>query len=195
MMNKIPKEQRNKLVLVWLMIVGLVCTWAFVVLSWQMDSKHGADRNLERNQKQYSDMTRAVSGAGEVETQMEEAEQHLAAVESRMANGGDTYAWVINTMREFKAGYKGVDIPQFSQIKTADVTLIPHFPYREASVTVAGTAYFHDLGLFIADFENRFHFARIINLEIESGLSQNPADREKLSFKMDIVFLLKSSAS
>ena len=36
-----------------------------------------------------------------------------------------------------------------------DVNLLPNFPYKQATLTVAGTAHFHDLGRFLADFENQ----------------------------------------
>ena len=47
--------------------------------------------------------------------------------------------------------------------------------------------------MFVADFENRFRFARIINLDVEpnSAGGTNEREREKLNFKMDVVFLVK----
>jgi len=44
------------------------------------------------------------------------------------------------------------------------VTLLPGFPYNQATVSMAGSAYFWDLGKFLAEFENRFPYARIQNL-------------------------------
>jgi len=63
---------------------------------------------------------------------------------------------------------------------------------------VRGTAYYHDLGKFIADFENAFPYVRLLNLEMEPvGLpspASNPEEQEKLSFKMDIVTLIKPTS-
>jgi Tfp pilus assembly protein PilO len=195
MIKNLSKEKRNQLILVWLMTLAVVCTWAFVFLSWQLDARHQSNQNLEKLRAQFESMTTALGRADETEEQMGQAEQTLAAIESQMAIGGDTYSWVINTMRDFKARHTGVELPQFSQISISEVSLLPKFPYRQASVTVAGAAHFDDLGQFLADFENRFHFARIINLEIEAGSAGNSSDREKLRFKMDIIFLMKSNAS
>ena len=61
--------------------------------------------------------------------------------------------------------------------------------------TVAGTAYYQDLGMFIADFENQFQFARIINLDVTPNTGQAASEPEKLTFKMDIVFLVKPNQS
>jgi Tfp pilus assembly protein PilO len=76
-----------------------------------------------------------------------------------------------------------------------DVDLLAHFPYRELKVTVTGTAYYHDLGKFIADFENEFPHIRIVNLTVEPTASVTQNNSEKLTFSMEIVALVKASAS
>ena len=60
-----------------------------------------------------------------------------------------------------------MDIPQFSREVATEVGMFPKFPYKAAAFNVRGVAYFHDLGQFIADFENSFPFARIQNIELE----------------------------
>jgi hypothetical protein len=49
--------------------------------------------------------------------------------------------------------------------------------------------------MFIADFENQFQFARIINLDVTPNTGQAAGEPEKLTFKMDIVFLVKPNQS
>ncbi len=69
-----------------------------------------------------------------------------------------------------------------------EVDLLSKFPYKQLKVTVNGTAYYHDLGKFIADFENTYPHARITNLTLEPA--GNTGDNsEKLAFRMDIVAL------
>jgi hypothetical protein len=101
---------------------------------------------------------------------------------------------MVNTLRQFKLSYK-IDIPQFSTIATADMNMLPKFPYKQATMTINGTAYFHDLGRFVSDFENRFPQIRIQNLDIQPASGFTQGDREKLTFKLDIVALIKSGAS
>jgi Tfp pilus assembly protein PilO len=192
--KKLPKEKRNKVILVWVGTVMVVAAWAFVVLSWQLDSRHRAGQNLEQRRSQFMAMTNTLARAEEFEMETGAAEQKLHGLESQMANAADAFSWVVTTVRNFKQGYT-MDLPQFSQVILAETTLLPKFPYRQASVTVSGTAYFHDIGMFVADFENQFPFARIINLDIEPGATTNPGEREKLNFKMDIIFLVKPNAS
>jgi hypothetical protein len=70
-----------------------------------------------------------------------------------------------------------------------DVDLIPNFPYKQVKFSLTGTAYYHDLGKFIADLENNFPHIRVVNLAIGSN-----GDSELLSFRVDIVALVKSNS-
>ena len=73
----------------------------------------------------------------------------------------------------------------------------PHFHAvyqgEQIKVNINGTAYYHDLGKFIADFENNFPHIRIVNLTIEPASAGEPGN-EKLSFRMDIVALVKPNS-
>ena len=78
---------------------------------------------------------------------------------------------------------------------TADGILLPNFPYKQATLSLAGTAHFHDFGHFLADLENQFPHIRVLNLSLE--LNQSPAaeDQETVSFKLDLVTLVKTNPS
>ena len=191
MMNKLSKEKRNQVILVWMMTLMVAAAWAFVVLSWQLDAKHQADKNLTDRQRQFVAMTNTLNRADIIQQDMADAEQALSALESHMVTG-DPYSWALDALSKFKQNYE-VDLPQFGQPNVTENTLLPKFPYRQVSLTVAGTAYFTDLGMFVSDFENHFPFARIVNLDTEPGpaVGAGEREREKLNFKMDVVFLVK----
>jgi len=191
MMNKIPKEKRNKVILVWVMTVAVVGAWAFMFLSWQLDSKHQANKELLNRQEQLRKMTALVRQNEAIKQSLAEAEQSLTSLESRMVNS-DPYSWTLDTLTKFKQGYE-IDLPQFGKPNETDNTLLPKFPYKQVALTVAGSAYFQDLGMFIADFENRFRFARILNLSMQPNgtVGNGEREKEKLDFKMDVVFLVK----
>lgn len=105
----------------------------------------------------------------------------------------DLYSWMYNSVRRFQKGYK-IEIPQLSPISTpAPVNLLPDVPYQQATMQIGGSAYYHDLGQFVADFENAFPLMRVANLTIELAQTSVPADREKLAFKMDLITLVKTS--
>lgn len=188
-MKKVPKEKRQHVILVWLVIAGLFSTWVFVVLKYQLDSKHRAGQDLVKQMDQHKAMTDQLRRADRIREDTDVATRRLDALEARMASG-DVFSWAVTTIRDFKQN-RNVDLPQISQPNITQNTLLPGFPYNQARLTVAGTAYFHDLGLFISDFENAFPFARITNLDIQPAAKGN----EQLSFKMDLIFLVKPEQS
>src|ERR1035438_2962631 len=59
---------------------------------------------------------------------------------------------------------------------------------------INGTVYYHDLGKFIADFENSFPHSRMVRLVVEPAASTD-SHSEKLSFKMEIITLMKPNPS
>ena len=196
-MNKLSKEKRNMVMLVWLVTLVIVVGWAFVFLKWQLDLQHQAQQALASRQSLFVTMTNTLTRADQIERERAEAEQELLSVESAMASG-DIYSWCLDTLTKFKQNYKSIEMPQFGQNNPpAENSLLPKFPYKQTTLSVGGTARFHDLGVFISDFENQFKFARILNVELQPVPTQNAddRDREKLTFKMDIVFLVKPNRS
>src|SRR5207302_11168830 len=132
--------------------------------------------------RKLAEMRDAVNNAAKYEASVTESRKKLAELETDMATG-DLYAWVINTLRTFKVPYR-VDIPQYSPIgPVVDMSLLPDFPYKQATLTVAGTAHFHDFGRFLADFENEFPHIRILNLKLDANPSLAAGqDQELISF-------------
>lgn len=193
-MKKLPKEKRDKVIMVSMLVVMAITTWYFVVLKWQLAVKDTAKNVGEKRRMQHEDMTSMLKMKDKISLEADEKGAALAALESKMISG-DVFSWVNTTVREFRQG-REVDIPQISQPNVGDNQLLPKFPYRQATVTVAGSGFYHDIGLFIADFENQFKFARIINLDIEPASGgATPQEIGKLNFKMDIIFLVKPNQS
>src|ERR1035441_2968400 len=62
-------------------------------------------------------------------------------------------------------------------------------------IDVAGTAHFHDFGRFLADLENQFPHIRVLNLSLELNQSPIAEEQETVSFKLDIVTLVKTNPS
>lgn len=187
-MNKLSKEKRNRLILV------CVCT-AMVLFIVGYFLIHGQNATIAgikaqtvdaRNHLQFMEDT--IKRASSISNQLAELSYNLSQAEGDMA-AGDPAQWIYDTIQNFKTRYK-VDISVNGHLSMSDVDLLPKFPYKQLKVTVSGTAYYHDLGKFIADFENSFPHARITNLNLEpTGGAGN--DSEKLAFRMDISALAK----
>jgi Tfp pilus assembly protein PilO len=189
-MNKLSKEKRTQLIITMLVtVVILAAIWSFLISSQKNTLKTLEDKKAGA-QKKLSDMQFAIKNVGKLEAELAEAKKSLEVLEENMASG-DLNSWMVGTIRQFKLRYN-VEIPRFSPAAVADTSLFPKFPYKQVSVTISGTAHYHDIGRFVADLENRFPQIRIQNLSIESS---GPTDMEKLGFQMDIVVLVKSGTT
>ena len=187
--SKLSKEKRNQLILVVLITLGALSGLGLGLVKFQKENLvRLADRKASA-EKKLAQMEDAVKHSTRIQTDLAEAKQTLSQLESDIAPAGDLYSWLISTIRSFKVPYK-VEIPQYSQIgPTTDMTMLPAFPYKQASMTIAGKAHYHDLGRFLADFENKFPHIRILNLALD--VDGNPQEVEMLAFRMDIVTLVK----
>jgi Tfp pilus assembly protein PilO len=189
-LSKLPKEKRNQLILVVIVTLGTLGLLGFGLIKYQNENLNRLAIRKATAESRLGQMQDAVKNSARIETDLAEAKQTLAQLESDIAPAGDLYSWLISTIRTFKAAYRQVEIPQYSQIgPTTDTTMLPGFPYKQASMTVAGKAHYHDLGRFLADFENRFPHIRILNLALD--VDGNPQEVEMLAFRMDIVTLVK----
>jgi len=191
-MKKLSKDKQQKLLMIGLLTAGaLIALWFGAVSTQQASLKNLAERKTDSEQK-LREVKQTIANADKIETELGETGKQVAKLEEGMASG-DLYYWPFNTLRQFKSNYK-VEIPQFSQVDgPKEVSLLPKFPYKQLNLTVAGTAFFNDLGKFIADFENQHPYFRILNLTVEpAGFSGG--DHEKLSFKMEIAALVKPGA-
>jgi hypothetical protein len=192
--RKLPKEKRNHLVLVALVTLIAVAGLYFALIRRQHDSLALLATQKAAAAKKLRVVLDSIHRADAIKADLESAKTALVTAESDVASG-DLYAWVINSLRQFKASYK-VEIPQFSQLTApTDVNILPNFPYKQAMLTVAGTAHYEDLGRFLADFENQFPHMRLINLSLDSNASSAASEAEMLSFKMDIITLVKLNPS
>lgn len=192
-MKKLTTDKRNKLIMVAVGTLALVVGLWFTLIEGQKASiAKLARRNAEEKQKLESAL-KLLGTKSEIDSRLEKVSTKLRSIEQEMVKG-DMYDWVIQTMKTFKAPYKEhIEIPNFSREVLGEVQMFPKFPYRAALYNIRGTAYYHDLGRFVADFENRFPFIRVQNLELEPASSSSATateDAEKLAFKFEIVALV-----
>jgi len=189
--SKLSKEKRNQLILVVLGTIAVLGALGYGLIGSQYDKLRGYAERQVAAEAQLKKMQDTVKRKELVESVLQQTSQLLAEQEAGMATG-DLYSWMLNTVRKFQKGYT-VDIPQLSPVSApAAVNLLPNVPYKQATMQLGGTAYYHDLGQFIADFENAYPLIRVVNLTVELTHSPGSGEREKLAFKMDLVTLVKS---
>jgi hypothetical protein len=190
-MNKLSKEKRNQLILAvtGILVVLVVIYWGLIGPRNQDLAKIVGEKSSKVAELQRRSAT--MKGAFDNAIKYQQISEELVKAESDVAVG-DYYAWSYDLLRRFKASHKKVEIPSISQPTVTDVDLFSSFPYRQMRLTISGTAYYHDLGTFLADLENAYPHFRVTNLTIE------PLDKagtgEKLSFRLEIVALVKANA-
>ena len=190
---KIQKEKRNSLILVGIATIGVVALLWFFLIGVQSEKIKEKSAQIESAQHKKEKIESAVKNAAQIQADLNRGSNVLVQIEHDMA-GGDLFLWQINMMKNFK-GDRPVDIPELSAGSPSDCNLLPKFPYRQVTLTVGGSAFYQDLGRFLADFENTYPHMRVLNLQVFPKPTQSPADREKIGFKMEIVTLTKPNPS
>jgi len=188
--KKLSKEKRKQLFGVVALTIAVLAALGYFLIRGGYDKLSQLEQKKITAQAKLEQMQKSVERAKVVEATFTETQQALAEKEKGMASG-DLYSWMHSAIRKFSRNYK-VEIPQIGSVSPpTDVNLLPKFPYKQATLNVAGTAYYHELGRFIADFENTFPLMRIVNLTLELNPTPTANDRDKLAFRMDVVTLVK----
>jgi Tfp pilus assembly protein PilO len=194
-MKNLSKEKRNRLILIGLGTVVIIAAIWQALVTTQKHSLEIMAQQIRDKKAKVDSAQRLVNSSSQIQKNLEGTSEKLKAIENDMASG-DMYSWIILTVNKFREGYK-VEIPQYSREVPCEVGMFSKFPYRAALFTLRGNAYFHDLGKFLADFENRFPYIRVQNLTVEpaaSSAANNTSDSEKLAFQMELVTLINPHA-
>ena len=188
-MSKMSKEKQKQLALVVISSVAILGSLGYFLISGGYDKLAALDQKKIAATENLQKMNDATKRAKEAEKAFNDTSESLAEKENSMATG-DLYSWMFTSIRRFQKSYR-VEIPQISPVVTTEVNLLPKFPYQQATVSVGGMAHYHELGRFIADFENAFPYMRISNLSLDLSSTTAPSDYEKLAFKLEITSLVK----
>jgi hypothetical protein len=189
-MNRLSKDKRNQLVLAVFVTLLLVAGLWYTLIRYQQESLHKLNAQIKVDEDKLLQIQDTIRNSKEIEAELNVLNKKLAGQEEAMASG-DLYSSMYNSIKNFKVPYK-VDIPQFSSGgDAAPVNLMPKFPYKQVTISIAGTAYYYDIGRFVADFENQFPTSRVLNLDLTPASASGPEDKEKLSFRMDVISLVK----
>jgi Tfp pilus assembly protein PilO len=188
-MKRLSPAKRNQLILVVVITLTLISAVYFFLISPQNIENNRLKRQTSDQLADLDKYKKLISQAETTSNQLVAVSQELNHAEQDIATG-DVYAWTYDTLRRFKANYH-LNIPTIGQPSVSDVDLIPNFPYRQVRLSLNGSGYYHDLGKFVADFENDFPHMRLVNLTMQSDNDTTP---EVLTFQMDVVALIKPNS-
>jgi Tfp pilus assembly protein PilO len=190
-MKRLTPQKRNKLILVivgTLTVIGLIY---FFLIEPQNEAnkKLAVGTNAKASEllqikKLIKQADATAVTAADITTLLNHAEEDTAS--------GDVFAWTYDTMRQFKIN-RHIEITTIGQPTQSDVDIIPNFPYKQIRFQIVGNGYYHDIGKFVSDLENKFPHMRIINITIDTTLGSEVTN-EKLSFRMEVAALVKPIA-
>lgn len=192
-MSKLPKEKRDKILLTAIITLAASAAIWLLLISPQRQTLTAVRAEIQKSDEQLARGNATLKTQAAVDEQFGQATRSLQERETAMAAPNDMYSWLIQTLNTFRANYR-VEIPQFGRELPAEVGIFPKFPYRAALFSVRGTAHYHDFGKFLADFENAFPFIRIQNIELTPTAETSGETREKLSFKLELLTLVRPVA-
>jgi len=159
----------------------------FGVIRPQYNNLAAVRKQTSEAQVKWKANSRLIQDSAGNAGELADLSQELASNETDMATG-DIYAWTLDTIRHFKSNYR-IDIPEIGQPAVSAMDQFPNFPYQQLRFTIRGSGYYHDIGKFIADFENEYPHMRVENID----MSPVGGDTEKLSFKAEVVALVKTT--
>ncbi len=188
--SNLSPQKRSQILAIIIGVVAVTGILYFTLWSAQTTKLKRLRDELAKTESQADTIRKTLSKGTVIAAQLEAATNKLAELESSMATG-DLYLWLFQTLKTFQARHRNVDIV-LGQTTSGEMSMFPKFPYSQVKIGLGGTAYFHDLGKFIADFENSFPLMRIENLSIiQLAGAKSVEDREKINFRFEVVSLVK----
>ena len=197
-MVKLSKEKRDRLIVLIIGTLAVASGLWFGVIKTRRQQLEDSKGRLEEAKDKLDKAKARVQQAERVELEKEAAARKLKVIEQTMASGVDLYSWAYLLLEKTRAGHE-VNIIDVTRPAKGEVGMLAQFPYDAAIFSVRGTAFYHQFGKFLADFENQFPFFRVQSLSLSPGSeslvasddSSGRVGNEMLQFKMDIVALIK----
>lgn len=190
-MIKLSKAQRDQLIAVAIGAVGVMAAlWYFVILAQGRELAATRASSVKMSTK-LKDASAEVSRLDKVSLELTNSLEKLKLREATFAPEHEPYSWMVGVMGHFYLPpndlhrYKTISNIDFKPPEISDKGVIGGFPYKWAKFHISGQGRYHDLGRFIADFENAFPYFRIQDLDI--GLPGIRQDPDMLAFNFDIV--------
>jgi len=194
-MSRWSPETRSRVTVVGLTTIGLIALiWFTLVVALETKLKDQEDKILAFQNS--AEITRTgIKLAEKYREEVERGNLILHTFEDEMAQGEDSYRWLMGFLRGLEKRHQ-VTIIEKPRPQTVDLKFPTRLPYETASYWVGGSARYHDFGAFLADLENSSPFIRLRNLSLDANTSgvATEGESEKLTFRMEFVTLVKPAA-
>ena len=153
-------------------------------LQAKMRARNELAADLDKARKQIAD-------AAKTQLTIDAASTRLREVEAKMP-AGDPYRWLIKAFLDFPAA-TNVTLANIEPPHISESALLPKVPYKTATFTLTGTAYYHNFGIFLAALENDFPHMRVRKLDLTPGYpgEADSAEAERLNFQLELIAFFK----
>lgn len=194
-MNKLSKEKKDQLIALCVGVgVGIIVIWYLLIKPWGAQITQ-AKADTDAKIAQLEAAQKLVGTAATYKADLEKAKETLGAIEAGMS-GANPYLEMNTAIGDFGKKFGDVEISSVGNQQFVDVQVIPKFPYKAVRFNVSGNGFYHEIGKFIAEFENQFPYMRIQNINLEPSraletVAGETNAAEKLSFDFQIVSLMK----
>jgi hypothetical protein len=190
-MNRWTGEQVQRIVVLAIGTLALVgAIWFGLVLPLQGLIRAKIEK-IDVVRKQIKTTETGLTMSEQNNSTIRQGRAEIGALEVRMAQG-DLYRWVLNYLRDLQAR-NNVVVSDYGPPRDTNVRGSLKVPHKAVEFTIAGSAYYHDVGAFLADLENSSPFIRLSSLTLQAAAS-GPAGSpvaEKLTFHIDFSTLVK----
>lgn len=204
---RLTKAKRDQLIVAVLFSAMAVFLIKGTLMGMQDTKIAQLEKNLVEAEAKATEAKRTVGRETLIKAELVDVREALERVESGMPTEGNAYAWITQTINNYRndrlAQYPNLEFRDFQPPVFGDIGVLPTksitaetgIPYRGARFRISGVGYYHELGKFLADFENDFRYTRFENLVIETlseGITTDntgvgATQSELLQFKVEVV--------
>ena len=192
---KLTKEKRDHLILTGIGTVTVISGLWFGLISGQKEKITGLESQIAQTESQLTQARTAVKYLDGLLLEVDALKKKLQEKEQSFASSTDIYASTVQAVNKIRGSNPSVVIKEHTKPVEEKANLLPDFPYKSAVFIVIGEAFYHDLGAFVASFENELQHMRIQRFKITPGTSSLTPIPEKLTFEMEVVTVINKPAS
>ncbi|MBM3880247.1 MAG: hypothetical protein FJ387_11095 [Verrucomicrobia bacterium] len=187
-MNKLSKEKRDRLIVVGFLTATLSFGIWYLLVSPLQGMQADNAKRLGELEEQIAAARWLATKAVSFEEDLQKAQTRLEAIEETMPGQGFVYERLFGIVQG-AAQQAGLTQEKDSTVLETDTDLLPDFPYKSAEMAFELVGWYHQLGRFLAELENKNPFLRFQVLAIQNDGATAAA--EKLRLKLKVIALVR----
>jgi hypothetical protein len=197
-MSKMTKDKRDKMLLTAILALGTCACLYYLVITDMKDKITELEGKIGDVNKDIRTSERYFKNRESYQTEMEKTRALMEKRQEDMLKEGEDNYRVLNLFNKRIPDYD-LWIAEFKQPQPETSTVLPKFPFKSVSLTVALLGTYQNLGRFLADFENDFPYMRVQLVQIapyagDSRAAPEPgaADSGRLRLEFKLFVLIRS---